>query len=158
MLKEIEAKLRQGNKLAENQQDLVVLFEEIEKKFDFFAKKTTEILQDVRKTVHKTLDTDLVQLEEDLDIMVRHFSIVGELIVEAQSFLTAYEIINFCPKTKDVTEADRKKFTDSRNIRKINLLKQLENMENSLNKKISIGQSILRTETARFQKEVFEKK
>lgn len=126
---------------------------DINAEFYNFVTRTEELLDKVESIVIKKFNPDPVELEEILDECISFFYTVGQYVANANSFITLYNVIHYQPKQQKLSESDRKIQLDMKTVTQRHVLEMLRQAEDKLDKKISVGQSILKYETARLIKE-----
>ncbi len=127
--------------------------DQIDKEFDVFFKDAQTQAVAAENIIKTPFDKDPAALSDDLDNCIQHSYAIGQLVADAQSFLQVYEILHYTPKSKEYADPDRKKFTEIKILKQRNLLSKLKVIEEKIDKKVSVGQSIFRYETARYVKE-----
>lgn len=125
----------------------------LESQFKSFKLELKETIVDIEKTISLNSDVEPVQLETDLNDWVSYAYWVGKALADANDYLSLFQLLSFCPKSKDLSENDRKAIVELGTIVPRNLLSKLKVLERALERKISVGQSILRYETARYVRE-----
>ena len=134
------------------QKELQDLKPQIDKEFEDFYTKTKKIALEADKLIKKQFDNDPSQLELDLDEYVSYSYSISQLVTDAQTFVNIYEVIHHIPKSKEISESDRTKYINIKVTFPRNLLAKLKVIEESLGRKISVGQSILKLEANRLLK------
>jgi len=132
---------------------LIENFDAIQKEFLAFLDSIKPIIKEAEELVKKAFDNDPVQLEEDMDKRASLSYTVGKFFVDACTYLNVYEIIHYQPKSDKISEADRKRTLRYKTSVQNSVFSNLKNLCEKLDKKVSVGQSILKFETQRFLKE-----
>lgn len=127
--------------------------EDLDKEWVVFQKESFNAIAEVEKCMDLKSDTDPVQIENDLNDWVSYSYWTGKAIAQSLDFISTYELIYFSPKSKELSEGDRRMIVDIGTLPQRSLLNKLKVLEKALERKISVGQSILRYETARFSRE-----
>ena len=135
------------------QEQLVGKYEEIEKQFLGFKKKSEEAISEATKYLTKKVDSDPVVLSEDLMEILASSYTIGQIVADSKSFLVLFNTIHHCPKQSNLTDIDRKRFTEVKTIDINNFLNRVQSIEEKIDKKLTAIQSILKFETARILKE-----
>lgn len=126
---------------------------DIDASFLAFKSKAEKAMNKVDSIVSTNFNHDPSMLEESLEETVAISHTIGQYLVRAEYFLTLYELMHFLPKSKDASENDRKLFTSVKVAPQTILTNQLKQIDKKLEKKITIGQSILKYETNRLMRE-----
>jgi 5'-deoxynucleotidase YfbR-like HD superfamily hydrolase len=144
----------------ENLRDLreffVNQFDDIHTKFKVFSKQIQEVSNEVATLFSESIDSDPAELKEKLSEYSAMSYTVGNLLSRANSFLTIYETIYFCPKISSMSETDRKNYTRIKTIFQTEMVSNLKNAADKINKRITILQSILKHETVLIQSGEFD--
>jgi len=82
--------------------------------------------------------------------MAIHYSL-GQAVADAKTYQQMHDILHHCPKKQKYSEADRKLYTGTKTLKQSNLVAQLKNAEDKMEKRITVLQSVLKAETARMQ-------
>jgi len=119
-----------------------------------FKQLSTDTLNQAKQLLKHKSDMELTQLEIELAELTSILFSIGECRTNAEAYQTIFEIVNYQPKPpqKEASESDRKLSLNVRTINQNNLFRHLKNMEDKLEKRISVFQSILKAETARLEK------
>ena len=122
--------------------------EAIDREFDTFVANAKKLIKEVEKMLQTPYENNPAQLEEDMQQYISYGVTVGQFIADAISFLTIYQALHFCPKSeKHKSESDRKQYVEVKTILQRNLCDYLKVLDDKLDKKISVGQSILKFES-----------
>lgn len=125
----------------------------LEQDFNDFYEYCNGILISSEEMIKTTLNTDVILLGHDLQNCLTYSYTVGQCVADANTYNTIFEVFHYVPKTTKFSETDRKTLIEIKTIDQKNLLAKLKRMEEKLDKKITIGQSILKAETQRIMKE-----
>ena len=126
----------------------------LSKEFAIFRKKAQTVLDTSDELFNERLDTDPVTLQTNLIKTMSIYHSVGQYVADAKTFQQIYDMLHYCAKKPKYSESDRKLYTGTKTLAQSNLLAQLKNSEEKIEKRITIIQSILKAETLRMQKEI----
>lgn len=125
----------------------------LSQEFAIFKQNAKKVLKLTVETFGQKLDTDPVSLQEELIRNMSIFYTLGQMSADSKTFQQIYEILHYCPKKPKYSELDRKRYTDIKTIQQANLLAQLRNGEEKMEKRITVIQSVLKAEVTRMQKD-----
>jgi hypothetical protein len=126
-------------------------YDVLEAEFLTFQTKCINLLELAFEKLTEKIDTDPVTLQEALlTNMSLHYSL-GVSTADAKTYQQIYEILHYCPKKQKYSEADRKLYTGTKTLKQSNLVAQLKNAEDKMEKRITVLQSVLKSETARIR-------
>ena len=100
--------------------------DQIDKEFDVFFKDAQTQAIEAENIIKTSFDKDPAVMEDSLDECIQHSYAIGQLVVDAQSFIQVYEILHYTPKSKEYADPDRKRFTEIKMLKQRNLLNKLK--------------------------------
>lgn len=121
----------------------------VHESFGAFTDECVHLLDEAEEMIGNTGDSDPVSIDDRLNRLVAKAETIGYYRSEAETFLNIYEMLGHCPKQKDITDKDRVRHVEIASVMPKLLVEKLRNVEKWLEKKISVGQSILKKETNR---------
>jgi len=126
--------------------------EAVFKSFDDFKLRADKVLEQTKQMLRVQMDNDPSQIEMELGQLTSISYTLGLFVSKAKNMISIYEIMNYYPKTKELSEADRKQLVETKIMPQRSLLNMLVNAEEKIDKRISVLQSILKMETERWKK------
>jgi len=122
--------------------DILIAYEE------FISKRVPKIVDLAEQAIVTSLSDNPAIIKKMIDDANIIAASVGRLRTDAQAFLTIFETMYSLPKDRRYNDIDRKQYAKTRTVTQQSVLSKLENLESRLDKRISIGQSALKHETA----------
>jgi hypothetical protein len=126
--------------------------EEVTTNFFKFEVTAQEILTAVGAVFTKTIDTDIVDLQQNLIKYSALSFTLGQTIADAKAHQQLFEVMHYCPKSDKYSEADRKLLMRTLVTTQSSLVQKLVSAEEKLDKRITIIQSVLKSENIRLMK------
>lgn len=112
-----------------------------------FKSYSNKLLEKVFSYFEELDSSDPSLIEEQLDLLSGYSFSIGECLSWSAYFLSLYEILHFCPKQSGVSEADRKQYVLIKTLEQTTQHSLIEQYEIKIDKRISILQSRLKSET-----------
>jgi len=141
----------QEEELKSLQVHFVAAYEQLKSEFSSFLARSKELLENATKSLTEAIDTDPVMIQESLlNVTSQHYSI-GQAVADGKAYLQMYEMLHYSAKKQKYSESDRRLYTGIKTLVQSNLVAQLKNAEDKMEKRITVLQSIVKAETARMQ-------
>ena len=139
--------------LDELQKFYIAQIQIVDKAFEQTKLFATKTINKIAEFMSVQLPIEPVLLQEKLDVYSSYSYTIGQIVADMKSLIQIYEIIYYTPKSKEYSESDRKMIVSGKMIYQEHLLQSVINAENKLDKRITICQSILKSEMTKFIKE-----
>lgn len=127
--------------------------EKIKEQFTIFINQIQPTIKQAENIILTAIDSDPSTLEETMSICLSVSYTTNQYLNDTNTFLSIYDILNYQPKQKNLSELDRKKLINIKNVFVISTYNKLKIINDRLDKKISILQSVLKAEMLLLEKQ-----
>jgi hypothetical protein len=118
--------------------------------FDKFEKETALILKEAKKQIEVPMSGNLELLEKHLDTLIPLSLTTGETLIRASNWLILFEVLYYAPKSKELpNDFDRKLQITINTLKQNTLVSKLKNVNKKIDNKISVAQSMLKSEVSK---------